>query len=162
MWLTANGLLVSFLTPSMSRLTLAGVRKSDPMPPSPPLFDTAAASSADVQVPIGARMIGTSMPNKSHRVVLSMCAISKWRRWPGRKRDDFSLYVIPLQSDHAPGARRPSPGFAPTCHAREAKTRRVQLRVRFRIMKVSQLYSATCHQRYSSLRNVTIESQTLL
>src|ERR1043166_8965376 len=93
----------------MSRLTLAVVRKSEPMPPSPPLFDTAAASSADVQVPIGARMIGTSMPNKSHRVVLSMCAISKWRRWPGRKRDDFSLYVIPFPSDRAPGARRPSP-----------------------------------------------------
>src|SRR5262245_30265648 len=75
MWLIAKGRLVSFLTTSMSRLTAAVVRKSDPMPPSPPSLDTAAASSADVQVPIGARMIGTSMPNRSQRGVFSICRL---------------------------------------------------------------------------------------
>jgi hypothetical protein len=35
-------------------------------------FDTAAASSADVQVPMGARMIGTSMPSTSQRDVFSI------------------------------------------------------------------------------------------
>src|ERR1700733_1885252 len=72
MWLMAKGRLVSFFTSSMSRLMAAVVRNSVPMPPSPPALDTAAASSADVQVPIGARMTGTSIPNKSQRDVLSI------------------------------------------------------------------------------------------
>jgi hypothetical protein len=57
---------------SVSRLTAAVVRKGDPMPPRPPAFDTAAASSADVQVPMGVRMIGTSIPNKLQSGVFSM------------------------------------------------------------------------------------------
>jgi hypothetical protein len=72
MWLIAKGRLVSRFTMSMSRLTAAVLRKSEPMPPSPPSFDTAAANSADVHVPMGARMIGTSMPNTSQSCVLSM------------------------------------------------------------------------------------------
>src|SRR6266851_4425732 len=75
MWLIANGPLVSFLTVSMSRLMAAVVRNSDPTPPRPPSFDTAAASSADVQVPMGAKMIGTSMPNRSQRGVFSICRL---------------------------------------------------------------------------------------
>src|SRR5262249_58435159 len=75
MWLIANGRLVSFLTVSMSRLMAAVVRNSDPTPPRPPSFDTAAASSADVQVPMGAKMIGTSMPNRSQRGVFSICRL---------------------------------------------------------------------------------------
>src|SRR5215467_6399342 len=75
MWLIANGRLVSFLTVSMSRLMAAVVRNSDPTPPRPPSFDTAAASSADVQVPMGAKMIGTSMPNRSQRAVFSICRL---------------------------------------------------------------------------------------
>ena len=72
MWLIAKGRLVSLLTMSMSRLTAAVLRKSDPMPPRPPSLDTAAANSAQVQVPMGARMIGTSIPNKSQSGVLSI------------------------------------------------------------------------------------------
>src|SRR5215831_4713703 len=56
----------------MSRLTAAVVRKSEPMPPSPPSLDTAAANSADVQVPMGARMIGTSMPRMSQSAVFNI------------------------------------------------------------------------------------------
>jgi hypothetical protein len=74
MWLIAYGLFVSFFTTSMSRFTAALDRKSDPIPPSPPAFETAAASSADGQVPIGARMIGTSISNKSQRGVLSIAS----------------------------------------------------------------------------------------
>src|SRR5262245_34453805 len=72
MWLIANGRLVSFLTVSMSRLMAAVVRNSDPTPPSPTSFGTATASSADVQVPIGAKMIGTSILNRSQRGVFSI------------------------------------------------------------------------------------------
>src|ERR1700687_4280582 len=75
MWLIANGRLVSLLTTSMSRLRAAVVRKSDPMPPSPPSLDTAAASSADVQVPVGARVVGTSIPNRSQRDVFSIARL---------------------------------------------------------------------------------------
>src|SRR2546430_17324079 len=75
MWLIAKGRLVSFLTMSMSRLMAAVVRNSDPTPPRPPSFDTAAASSADVHVPMGAKMIGTSMPNRSQRGVFSICRL---------------------------------------------------------------------------------------
>src|SRR5258706_508914 len=57
---------------SMSRLIAAVVRNSDPMPPSPPWLDTAAANSADVAEPIGARMTGTSMPRMSQRDVFSI------------------------------------------------------------------------------------------
>src|SRR5437868_11174174 len=39
---------------------------------------------------------------------------------------------------------------------------RLYARVRVRIMKPSKVYSATCHQRYSSLRNACIESRTFL
>ena len=46
--------------------------KHVPMPPSPPALETAAVSSAEVQVPIGARMIGTSMPNRGQSGVVSM------------------------------------------------------------------------------------------
>src|SRR5262249_19355952 len=56
----------------MSRLMAAKLRNRVPMPPSPPAFDTAAASSTEVQVPIGARMIGASMPNRSQSRVVSM------------------------------------------------------------------------------------------
>jgi hypothetical protein len=56
----------------MSRVMAAVVRNSEPMPPSPPLLETAAANSADVAEPIGARMIGTSMPSTSHSEVLSI------------------------------------------------------------------------------------------
>jgi len=49
-----------------------GGRNSDPMPPNPPSLDTAAASSPDVHVPIGARMIGTSRPRSSHRHVFNI------------------------------------------------------------------------------------------
>src|SRR5262249_23337292 len=71
----AKGRLVNLLTVSMSRRTAAVLRNSDPMPPSPPSLDTAAANSAEVQVPIGARMIGTSIPSKSQSGVLSMGAL---------------------------------------------------------------------------------------
>src|SRR5262249_2675470 len=46
-----------------------------PTPPRPPSFDTAAASSADVQVPMGAKMIGTSILNRSQRGVFSICRL---------------------------------------------------------------------------------------
>src|SRR5262249_17307280 len=36
------------------------------------------------------------------------------------------------------------------------------VRVRVRIMKPSYVYSATCHHRYSSVRNACIESRTVL
>src|ERR1700722_6632458 len=71
-WLTANGRLVSSRTITMSRLTAAVVRASVPKLPSPPALETAAANSAEVQLPMGARMIGTSMLNMSHRIVFSM------------------------------------------------------------------------------------------
>src|SRR5262249_32222159 len=64
----------------MSRLMAAKLRNSVPMPPSPPAFDTAAASSAEVQVPIGARMIGTSMPNRSQSRVVSMAHLRTFAR----------------------------------------------------------------------------------
>src|SRR5215469_338078 len=81
MWLIAKGRLVSLLTTSMSRLTAVALRKSDPMPPSPPSLETVAANSADVHVPMGARMIGTLIPNTSQSGVLSIvsapgCAVS--------------------------------------------------------------------------------------
>src|SRR5579863_1533506 len=41
-------------------------------PPRPPALDTAAASSADVHVHMGARMIGSSMPKRSQRGVLNI------------------------------------------------------------------------------------------
>jgi hypothetical protein len=49
----------------------AAKKRSDS--PEPSFVDTAAANFAEVQVPIGARMIGTSMPKRSQRVVLSIC-----------------------------------------------------------------------------------------
>ena len=74
--------LVSFFTTSMSRLTAAVGRKSDPIPPNPPSLDTAAASSADVHVPIGARMIGTSSSRSSHRRVFNIVPSTAcvWRK----------------------------------------------------------------------------------
>src|ERR1700737_866600 len=72
MWLSAKGRLVSLRTQSMSRFIAAAVRKSEPPPPGPPLFETAAANSPDVHVPIGARMIGTSMPSRSQSSVFSI------------------------------------------------------------------------------------------
>src|SRR5215472_12915652 len=68
----AKGQLVSRCTMSMSRLMAAKLRNSVPMPPKPPALETAAASSADVQVPIGAKMIGTSMSNREQSGVVSM------------------------------------------------------------------------------------------
>src|SRR5262245_24800614 len=56
----------------MSRLMAAVVRLRVPMLPRPPKFDTHAANSADVAEPMGARMIGTSIPSNSQRAVLSM------------------------------------------------------------------------------------------
>ena len=76
MWLTAKGRLVSLRTSSMSRFTAAVGRNSDPMPPSPPALEAAAANSPDVHVPIGARMIGTSIPKRSQSGVLSMVMVS--------------------------------------------------------------------------------------
>jgi len=39
------------------------VRASEPMPPNPPKFETAAANSADVaDPPMGAKKMGTSIP----------------------------------------------------------------------------------------------------
>jgi hypothetical protein len=49
-----------------------------PVPPSPPSLDTAAASSAAVQVPIGARKIGTSMPKRSQRDALTGFRAASW------------------------------------------------------------------------------------
>src|SRR5215212_9533853 len=77
----------------MSRLIAAVLRKSEPMPPRPPAFDTAAASSADVQEPIGARMIGTSIPNTSQRRVFNIAVSSLLQR---HGRSDIDL-------DHHPG-----------------------------------------------------------
>src|SRR5215471_2983077 len=68
----AKGRCVSLCTMSISRLMEAKLRNSVPMPPNPPALETAAASSAEVQVPIGARMIGTSMPNIGQSGVVSM------------------------------------------------------------------------------------------
>src|SRR6476660_7063127 len=56
----------------MSRSTAAVLLKREPIPPRPPAFETAAASSAEVQVPIGARMMGTSIPYRSQRGVLNI------------------------------------------------------------------------------------------
>src|SRR5690349_7022602 len=56
----------------MSRLMAAKLRNRVPMPPKPPALETAAASSPDVQVPIGARMTGASIPNKEQSGVVSM------------------------------------------------------------------------------------------
>src|SRR5262245_32394245 len=64
----------------MSHLTAEVVRKRDPIPPSPPAFETAAASSAEVQVPMGARMMGTSIPYRSQSGVLSIAVPPDERR----------------------------------------------------------------------------------
>src|SRR5262249_16780852 len=80
MWLIAKGRLVSLLTTSISPLTGAALRKSDPMPPSPPSLETLAANSADVHVPMGARMIGTSIPNTSQSGVFSIVPSPKEQR----------------------------------------------------------------------------------
>src|SRR5215813_9880929 len=105
MWLTAYGRFVSFRTTSMSRLIASVVRNSEPMPPSPPWLDTAAANSADVAEPIGARMMGTSMPKSSHSGVLSIVASAaidfrrverdwrsqgRWPAYPSTWRQDLS------------------------------------------------------------------------
>ena len=68
----AKGRCVSLCAISISRLIAAKLRNSVPMPPNPPALETAAASSAEVQVLIGARMIGCSMPNKEQSGVVSM------------------------------------------------------------------------------------------
>src|SRR5271166_4898386 len=70
----AKGRCVSLCIMSISRLMAAKLRNSVPMPPNPPALETAAASSAEVQVPIGARMIGTSMPNKGQSGVVNMAS----------------------------------------------------------------------------------------
>jgi hypothetical protein len=50
MWLIAKGRLVSLLTTSMSRLTAAALRNSDPMRPSPPsLFDPPPLKWSDLR-----------------------------------------------------------------------------------------------------------------
>ena len=74
MWLIAYGLFVSFL--HHINVPLYGWRwigKAIQFHPSPPALDTAAASSADVHVPIGARMTGTSISNKSQRGCFQHC-----------------------------------------------------------------------------------------
>src|SRR4051812_38064852 len=48
------------------------VRNRVAMLPNAPRLLAAAASSAEVQLPIAARMIGTSIPSRSHRGVFSM------------------------------------------------------------------------------------------
>jgi len=68
----AKGRCVSLATMSISRLMAAKLRNSVPIPPKPPALETAAASSAEVQVPIGARIIGTSIPNRGQSGVVSM------------------------------------------------------------------------------------------
>src|ERR1700733_13869551 len=85
MWLIAKGRLVRVRTTSMSRLMAAVAGNSVRVPPRPPAFDTAAASSADVQVPIGARMTGTSIPNKSHSGVFSIVSPRSLRRHARRR-----------------------------------------------------------------------------
>src|SRR5262249_61964649 len=67
--------LAPHLTCDTCHWMTAVVRNRDPTPPRPPSFDPAAASSADVQVPMGAKMIGTSMPNRSQRAVFSICRL---------------------------------------------------------------------------------------
>src|SRR4051812_13880976 len=67
----------------MSRLIAAVLRKSEPMPPRPPAFETAAASSAEVHEPIGARMIGISIPRTSHRRVFNIAAFPRLAEHPG-------------------------------------------------------------------------------
>jgi hypothetical protein len=53
----------------------SGGARQLPMLPSPPALDTAAANSAEVQLPIGARTIGASIPKTSQRAVLSICQL---------------------------------------------------------------------------------------
>src|SRR6267378_918649 len=97
MWLIAKGRLVSRLTTSMSRLTAAVVRKSDKMPHSPPSWDTSAAISADVQAPIGARMSGTSIPNRSQRDVFSIARLRARleREYPRVRRAQLVVLAAP-------------------------------------------------------------------
>src|SRR5260370_1138742 len=118
---------------SMSRLIAAVVRNSDPMPPSPPWLDTAAANSADVAEPIGARMIGTSMPRMSQRDVFSIAppplGLERHLAREGnhnaiqhlssngfssimaiRKRTTFARTAVPHGADI--GRRRPFAGFS--------------------------------------------------
>src|SRR5262245_61794985 len=87
----------------MSRLIAAVVRNSEPMPPSPPSFETAAANSADVHDPIGARMMGTSMPRTSQSGVFNIT------RPPGRSALRRLLQVIATQQhrDGNPGETLP-------------------------------------------------------
>src|SRR5262245_45943594 len=56
----------------MSRSTDSVERFRVPMLPNPPALEAAAANSADVAEPIGARMIGYSMPRRSQSDVLIM------------------------------------------------------------------------------------------
>src|SRR5687768_3637969 len=105
MWFTAYGRLVAFRTTSMSRVMAAVVRKSEPMPPRPPWLDTEAANSPDVAEPMGARMIGTSMPSRSQRAVLSMGLLLGRAVRPSRMVSTYRCSHRPRPSDRFPSAR---------------------------------------------------------
>ena len=64
------------------------------MPPNPPSLDTAAASSGDVHVPIGARMIGTSRPRSSRRRAYMVG--STWMLAGGNAVVKWQLATYPL------------------------------------------------------------------
>src|SRR5258708_24144974 len=112
MWFTAKFRLVSSFTASMSRLMAALVRNSDPMLPNAPSFDAAAANSADEALPMGARMIGTSMPRTSHSWVLSIAS-------PAR-----CLGAPPQIGYHRSGSRISSLGSCSHRHPTETMTLR--------------------------------------
>ncbi len=73
MKLTLKGREVSAWTWSMRRSRL-GSQRAVPSMPSPPTFETAAASSGDEAAPIPACWIGTAQPTSSVKRVVSIVA----------------------------------------------------------------------------------------
>ena len=81
-----KGRLVAARIAAMSARSLSGARVVTPWPPSPPAFDTAAASAGVVAPAIGASRIGCSMPKSCCRRVSGQVMVRPRGRRAARVR----------------------------------------------------------------------------
>ena len=69
-------------------------RRQHPRLPSPPAFDTATASSAELPMPMPAWTMGNSVPNRSHRGVRSVAFTV-----PGGRKEPQNEISLPARAD---------------------------------------------------------------
>src|SRR5688572_16151040 len=98
-----NGFFVSECVSLISACISEGLRQVTENIPKPPLFDTAATSSGQVAFPIGAWIIGSSIPNKSQSDVrIIACLLLRERAILPANPYDFGKNISPRRTRRTP------------------------------------------------------------